>query len=70
MKQNIKKAKEELAKLEEEPVHGSTDHAKKVAIQNAGVNGAVSAEAELKQKTDAVADVAEELEETKLDEAN
>lgn len=51
-------------------MHGSTDHAKKVAIQNAGVNGHVSAEAELKQEADAVADAAEELEETKLDEAN
>ncbi|KMU82631.1 hypothetical protein CIHG_00412 [Coccidioides immitis H538.4] len=70
--ENIKKAKEELAKLEEEEtsVNGSTDHAKKQAIKNAGVNGHVSAEAELKQETDAVADVAEELKEAKIEYKN
>ncbi|EER26685.1 conserved hypothetical protein [Coccidioides posadasii C735 delta SOWgp] len=70
--ENIKKAREELAKLEEEEtsVNGSTDHAKKQAIKNAGVNGHVSAEAELKQETDAVADVAEELKEAKLEDKN
>ncbi|EEP82309.1 conserved hypothetical protein [Uncinocarpus reesii 1704] len=69
--ENIKKAKEELAKLEDDtPVNGSTDHAKKAAIQNAGVNGHVSAEAELRQETDAIADVAEELKDAKLEDGN
>ncbi|KAI1915464.1 multicopy suppressor of BFA (Brefeldin A) [Ophidiomyces ophidiicola] len=67
--ENIKKAKEELAKLEQDDVtNGSTDHAKKPALQNAGVNGHVSAEAELRQENDAVADAAQELQEAKLEE--
>lgn len=33
-----------------------------MAIKNSGVNGKVSADAELKQEKDAVADVTEELE--------
>ncbi|WEW54890.1 multicopy suppressor of BFA (Brefeldin A) [Emydomyces testavorans] len=69
--ENIRKAKEELAKLEQEPhIDGSTDHAKKVAIQNAGVTGHVSAAAELRQENDAVADVAEELKEAALEDGN
>ncbi|RAH43890.1 putative nuclear segregation protein (Bfr1) [Aspergillus brunneoviolaceus CBS 621.78] len=65
--ENIKKAQEEIARLEAEETAAAnddraTDGAKKVAIKNSGVNGKVSADAELKQEKDAVADVTEELE--------
>ncbi|EAU39260.1 conserved hypothetical protein [Aspergillus terreus NIH2624] len=69
--ENIKKAKEEIARLEEEAAEAesrSTDHAKKPAIENNGVNGKVSAAAELKQEKDAAADVSEELQKASLEE--
>ena len=63
--QNIKKAQEEITRLEEEETKATapqtngraTDAAKKPAQ----VNGAPSAEAELAQEKDAVADVEDEL---------
>lgn len=69
--QNIKKAKEEIARLEEEAAEAenrSTDQAKKPAIENNGVNGKVSATAELKQEKDAAADVSDELQKASLEE--
>lgn len=71
MGQNIKKAQEEIERLEQEFASAddrSTDKAKKPAQANAGVNGKASADAELKQEKDAVADVSEELKETSLEE--
>ncbi|KAJ5161735.1 hypothetical protein N7492_007127 [Penicillium capsulatum] len=67
--ENIKKAKEEITRLEEEEVNISqangraTDAAKKPAQ----VNGAPSAEAELAQEQDAVADVSDELKKASLE---
>lgn len=46
----------------------ATDAAKKPAIINSGVNGKVSAEAELKQEKDAAADVSDELQKASLEE--
>ncbi|KAJ9199318.1 hypothetical protein DTO164E3_4630 [Paecilomyces variotii] len=69
--ENIKKAQEEIERLEQEFASAddrSTDKAKKPAQANAGVNGKASADAELKQEKDAVADVSEELKETSLEE--
>ena len=67
--QNIKKAKDEIAKLDEEAIKAnekrSTDTAKKPALENQ-VNG--SADAELKQEKDAAADVSEDLKKTSLEE--
>ncbi|KAJ6109108.1 hypothetical protein N7486_001342 [Penicillium sp. IBT 16267x] len=68
--ENIKKAKEEIARLEEEETKSeekangrSTDAAKKVAK----ANGAPTAEAELAQEQDAVADASEELKKASLE---
>jgi hypothetical protein len=66
MYQNIKKAQEEIDRLEEESQR-VTDHAKKAAQTNAGVNGHVFAEAEAKQEKDAVADAAEDLDKAALE---
>ncbi|KNG88282.1 nuclear segregation protein (Bfr1), partial [Aspergillus nomiae NRRL 13137] len=69
--ENIKKAQEEIARLEEEAAQAddrATDAAKKPAIINSGVNGKVSAEAELKQEQDAAADVSDELQKASLEE--
>ncbi|KAF2005912.1 hypothetical protein P154DRAFT_518157 [Amniculicola lignicola CBS 123094] len=64
-KENIEKAQKEIDRLdaeENEPIHGSKDTARKPAEKNQGVNGEpVSAEAELQQEKDAVADAAEDL---------
>ncbi|GIK04687.1 hypothetical protein Aspvir_008780 [Aspergillus viridinutans] len=69
--ENIKKAQEEIKRLEEEEANSdsqrATDHAKKVAIENSGVNGKVSAEAELNQENDATADVSEELQKASIE---
>lgn len=43
------------------------DSAKKPATLNQSVNGTVSAEAELAQESDAVADVAKDLKEAKIE---
>lgn len=70
MLQNIKKAQEEIERLEQETASANdraTDKARKPAQANAGINGHVSAEAELKQEKDAVADVSEELKEASLE---
>jgi uncharacterized small protein (DUF1192 family) len=80
--QNIAKAKKEIDRLEAEAAKSnidaaptttsstrSRDDAKKSAQANAGVNGKVSADAELKQEKDAVADVSEELKATKIEDA-
>ncbi|KAI9931971.1 hypothetical protein MW887_009472 [Aspergillus wentii] len=68
--ENIKKAKEEIARLDEEAAKAdqrSTDTAKKPAIENNGVDGSVSADAELKQEKDAAADVSEELQKASIE---
>lgn len=66
--QNITKAKEEIAKLENEAEgQRATDDAKKVAQEHAGVNGKVSAESELSQEKDAAADAADELKKASLE---
>lgn len=68
--QNIKKAKEEIARLEEEEANiaqtngRTTDAAKKPAQ----TNGAPSAEAELDQEKDAAADAADELKKASIEE--
>lgn len=74
--QNIAKAKKEIEKLEAEAsagaapeASGTTDHAKKTAQKNAGVNGHASAKAELAQEQDALVDVAKELEAAKIEDA-
>ncbi|RMJ21147.1 nuclear segregation protein [Aspergillus sp. HF37] len=69
--ENIKKAKEEIARLEEEATVANTngkratDAAKKPAQENE-VNG--NAEAELKQEQDAAADVSEDLKKASVEE--
>lgn len=70
--QNVKKAKDEIARLEEEataaaktPEKRSTDTAKKPALEHQA-NG--DAEAELKQEKDAAADVSEDLKKASLEE--
>ncbi|KIW05617.1 uncharacterized protein PV09_03488 [Verruconis gallopava] len=68
--ENIAKAKKEIEKLEAEAQaggEGSTDHARKPAQKNAGLNGHASAEAELAQEKDAIADAAKELAEAKIE---
>ncbi|PWY65719.1 nuclear segregation protein [Aspergillus heteromorphus CBS 117.55] len=70
--ENIKKAQEEIDRLEAEETSAangdrSTDAAKKPAVKNSGVNGKVSADAELKQENDATADVSEELEKATIE---
>ncbi|KAJ6191124.1 hypothetical protein N7519_001145 [Penicillium mononematosum] len=70
--ENIKKAQEEITRLEEEETKATapqtngraTDAAKKPAQEN----GAPSADAELAQEEDAVADVQDELEKAKIEE--
>ena len=71
--QNISKAQADIDRMEaeaestgEKRVH---DSAKKPAIANAGVNGEVSASAELAQEEDAAKDVAEELEKAKIEDS-
>ncbi|KAF9890338.1 hypothetical protein FE257_006004 [Aspergillus nanangensis] len=69
--ENIKKAQEEIDRLDEEATQvesRATDSAKKPALENSGVNGKVSASAELKQEQDAVADASEELQKASLEE--
>ncbi|PGH07136.1 hypothetical protein GX51_01923 [Blastomyces parvus] len=69
--ENIKKAQEEIDRLDEEDTNAkekrATDTARKPALQNEGANGHASAPAELKQEKDAVADAAEELQKTSLE---
>jgi hypothetical protein len=69
IRQNVAKAKKEIEKLEAEALagEGSTDHAKKPAQKNAGLNGHADAGAELAQEEDAVADATKELAEAKLE---
>lgn len=67
--QNIKKAKEEIARLEEEEAKieangRATDAAKKPAQ----ANGAPTADAELAQEQDGAADAADELKKASLEE--
>ena len=67
--QNIKKAKEEIARLEEEEAKiaqsndRATDNAKKPAL----ANGLPTADAELTQEKDAVADASEALKKASLE---
>ncbi|KKZ64291.1 hypothetical protein EMCG_09723 [[Emmonsia] crescens] len=69
--ENIKKAQEEIDRLDEEDTSAkekrATDTAGKPALQNEGANGHVSATAELKQENDAVADATEELQKSSLE---
>ncbi|KAJ5091423.1 hypothetical protein NUU61_006293 [Penicillium alfredii] len=70
--ENIKKAKEEITRLEEEEANipqangRATDAGKKPAREN-GTNGAPTAEAELTQEKDAVADAADELKKASIE---
>jgi len=69
IRQNIKKAQEEITRLEEEEAKieangRSTDAGKKPAQ----ANGAPTAEAELAQEKDAAADAADELKKASLEE--
>ncbi|KAJ5578412.1 uncharacterized protein N7459_007376 [Penicillium hispanicum] len=67
--ENIKKAKEEITRLEEEEakIAQSNDRATDVAKKPAQANGAPTAEAELTQEKDAVADASEELKKASLE---
>ncbi|KAL2374841.1 nuclear segregation protein [Blastomyces gilchristii SLH14081] len=69
--ENIKKAQEEIDRLDEEDTNAkekqATDAARKPAIQSEGANGHVSAPVELKQEKDAVADAAGELQKASLE---
>lgn len=69
MPQNIKKAKEEIARLEEEEanVEKTNGRATDAAKKPAQANGAPTAEAELTQEQDAVADASEELKKASLE---
>ncbi|KAH7081840.1 hypothetical protein BKA63DRAFT_220448 [Paraphoma chrysanthemicola] len=69
-KENIAKAQKEIERLEaeeDEGANGTTDHAKKTAQKNAGVNVTPSAEAELEQEQDGAADAAKELEKASIE---
>ncbi|KAE9963069.1 hypothetical protein BLS_009718 [Venturia inaequalis] len=71
-KENIAKAQKEIDRLEAEEAahegeHGSLDIAKKPAAKNAGLNGKVSAEAELAQEKDGVADATADLAAAKIE---
>ena len=75
MLQNIAKAQAQIDALESEaqqeeasdpPARRSRNAAKKPAQASIGTNGEISAEAELKQEKDAVADVTEELKEAAI----
>ena len=48
---------------------GRTNRGKKVSSKDTGVNGQASADGELAQEKDAVADVTKELKEAKLEDA-
>ncbi|PGH09203.1 hypothetical protein AJ79_05732 [Helicocarpus griseus UAMH5409] len=69
--ENMKKAQEEIDRLEEEDSSAkekrATDTGRKPALENDGTNGHVSADAELKQEKDAVADATEELQKTAIE---
>lgn len=68
--QNIAKAQKEIDRLEAEgsEEEGAKDTARKPAQKNQAVNGEpVSAEAELEQEKDAVADAAEDLKEASIE---
>lgn len=68
--QNIKKAQEEINRLEEEEANASQSNgrATDVAKKPAQENGAPTAETELAQEQDAVADVADELKNASVEE--
>jgi uncharacterized coiled-coil DUF342 family protein len=68
-KENIEKAKKEIARLEaeEDAANGTTDSARKPAQKNQAVNGSASPSAELAQENDAAADVAEDLKEASIE---
>jgi hypothetical protein len=76
-RQNIEKAKKEIEKLQAEnspsaPANmdvGAKDDHSKPAAANLGVNGKVSAAAELRQEQDAAADAAAELAKAKIEDA-
>ncbi|KAF2635807.1 hypothetical protein P280DRAFT_473592 [Massarina eburnea CBS 473.64] len=69
-KENIAKAQKEIDRLEADETDGATDAARKPAQKNQAVNGdSVSADAELEQEKEAEADVAEELEKAKIEDA-
>lgn len=69
-KENIEKAKKEIARLEAEEdaaANGTTDSARKPAQKNQAVNGSASPSAELAQENDAAADVAEDLKKASIE---
>jgi hypothetical protein len=73
--QNVAKAQKEIERLEADsspsaPANadaGAKDTHKKPASANQGLNGKVSAEAELAQEKDAIADATAELEKAKVE---
>lgn len=68
--QNIAKAQKEIDRLEAEETENVTDTARKPSEKNQAVNGdPVSASAELQQEKAAEADVADELEKAKIEDA-
>ena len=70
---NIAKAQAEIDRFESEAQptgdQGTHDSAKKPSLANSGVNGEISADAELAQEQDAAEDVAKELEQAKIEDA-
>lgn len=78
--QNVEKAQKEIDRLEKEADEAATstspvpnaggrrrDAAKKTAIANQGVDGQISADAELEQEKDAVTDVTTEMKRAQLE---
>lgn len=65
--QNIRKAKAEIARLEEEYQQRASGASKKGAQANGTVNGNASTESESKPENDAAADAAEELQKASLE---
>ncbi|OJD21032.1 hypothetical protein ACJ73_07630 [Blastomyces percursus] len=69
--ENIKKAQEEIDRLDEEDTNAkekrATDTTREPTLKNEDANGHVSTPTELKQEEDAVADATEELQKTSLE---
>ncbi|KAF9696621.1 hypothetical protein EKO04_005332 [Ascochyta lentis] len=68
-KENIEKAKKEIARLEaeEDAANGTTDASRKPAQKNQAVNGSASPSTELAQEKDAAADVTEDLKQASIE---
>lgn len=65
--QNIRKAKAEIARLEEEYQQRASGASKKGAQASGDVNGNATTESEAKQENDAAADAAEQLQKASLE---